>query len=155
MIDLAHEEVFPFLTLFAWGNILDHGCIAQWLAGLVANDVGCHERPNRVSVFTDVALFHVENGQLSSGHASKQLAGAGAVVPMRGVAHGPGEQLRLAIAHELAHRSVGTEETAGFGLDFNLAYAADLEHGTECPFALTKQILRRLTPGSAPSKFRH
>src|SRR6266478_6322077 len=39
MIDLAHEEVLPFLTLFAWGNILDHGCVAQWLAGLAANDV--------------------------------------------------------------------------------------------------------------------
>src|SRR5258706_15898083 len=85
----------------------------------------------------------------------KQLAGAVAVVGMRDVQHGPGKQFRLAVAHELAHRRVGAEETAGFGVDLDLAYAADLEHGTECPLALTKQILRPLPPGGRPSKLRH
>src|SRR5260370_20111345 len=155
MIDLAHEEVLPFLTLLAFGNILDHGRVAQWLAGLIANDVGRDPRPNRVSVFTDVALFYVENGQLSCNHASKQLAGAVAVVRMRDVEYRPREQIRLAVGHELAHCGVGAEEAAGFGVDLDLAYAADLEHGTECPLALTKQILRRLPPGGRPSKLRH
>src|SRR6266446_837300 len=50
------------LRLLARVNIQDHGCVAQRPAGPVADDVGRHPRPNHVSVFTDEAVFHVENG---------------------------------------------------------------------------------------------
>src|SRR4029077_13523610 len=54
---------------------------------------------------------------------------------MRDVEDCSTEQFCLTIPHELAHRGVGTEETAGFRLDLDLAYAADIEHGAECLFA--------------------
>src|SRR5262245_35216369 len=102
------------LYLLARGDILDHGHGAQRPAGLVAHDIGRHPYPNRRSVFTDVALFHVEDGHLSSEQAPAQCAVAFALVRMRDVPYRRGEQLRLAIAHKLAHRSIGVEKTAGF-----------------------------------------
>src|SRR5258708_2355739 len=57
---------------------------------------------------------------------------------MRDVEYRPGEQCRLTIAHELAHRGVGAEETAASGLDLDLADAADVEHGPERRFALAE-----------------
>src|SRR5258707_3884365 len=77
------------------------------------------------------------------------------VVGIRDVVHRPGEQFRLAVAHELAHRGVGAEETAASGLNLDLAYAADVEHGAEGRFALAQRILRRLSPGGGPAKLRH
>src|SRR5215471_19306563 len=55
---------------------------------------------------------------------------------MRDVEYRPGKQFRLAVAHELAHRGVGAEETAAFGLDFGLAHTARIEHDTERRLAL-------------------
>src|SRR6266849_2028173 len=57
---------------------------------------------------------------------------------MRDVEYRAGDQFRLSVAHELAHRGVGAEETAAFGLDFDLADAADLEHRAERRFALAE-----------------
>src|SRR5262245_27480356 len=64
--------------------------------------------------------------------------GAVAVIRMRDLEYRPGEQFRLSVAHELAHRGVSAEETAAFGLNFDLADAADLEHGAERRFALAE-----------------
>src|SRR5258707_12595155 len=77
------------------------------------------------------------------------------VVGIRDVVHRPGEQFRLAVATELAHRGVGAEKTAASGLDLDFAYAADVEHGTERRFALAQRILCRLSPGGGPAKLRH
>src|SRR5215475_415691 len=55
---------------------------------------------------------------------------------MRNVGHGSGEQLRLAVAHELAHRSVDAEETGTSGVDLELAYATDIEHSSESRIVL-------------------
>src|SRR5215475_8784327 len=55
---------------------------------------------------------------------------------MRDVLHRPGEQFLLAVAQELAHRGIGAEEAGASGLDLNFAYAAEIEHGTECRFVL-------------------
>src|SRR5215470_6118466 len=58
------------------------------------------------------------------------------VVRVRNVVHRPAEQFRLGVAHKLAHRGVGTEETATFGLDLDLAYTTDIKHGSERRFVL-------------------
>src|SRR5258707_15566188 len=57
---------------------------------------------------------------------------------MSDVVYRTGEQFRLGVAHEFAHRCVYTEETPAFGLDLDLADAADLEHSAERRFALAK-----------------
>src|SRR5262249_8903708 len=67
----------------------------------------------------------------------------------------PGEQFRLAVPNEIAHRSVGAEDTCGCGVDFDLAYAAHIKHGPENGFALMPPILCRLSPGGALLKSRH
>src|SRR5712671_2280647 len=59
---------------------------------------------------------------------------------MGDVVYRPGKQFRLTVAHELAHRSVRAEDAAASGLYFDLAHAADIEHGTERRFALAQQI---------------
>src|SRR5262245_23125189 len=58
---------------------------------------------------------------------------------MGDVEYGPGEQLCLAIAHELAHCRVGAEETAALVLNFDLPHAANIEHGAERRFALAQR----------------
>jgi hypothetical protein len=59
---------------------------------------------------------------------------------MRNVGHSPGEQFRLAVSQELAHRSIDAEETGASRFDLELAYAADIEHGTERGFVLKARL---------------
>jgi hypothetical protein len=49
------------LSLLSCVEILDHGYVAQWPAGRVADDVHRRSCPNCFSVLADVALFHVED----------------------------------------------------------------------------------------------
>src|SRR5215475_10586442 len=57
---------------------------------------------------------------------------------MSDVEHRPAQQFCLTIAHELAHGGVDAKETEGFGIDRDLAYAAEVKHGTERHFALVE-----------------
>jgi hypothetical protein len=53
------------LRLLSRVEILDHSYVAQQPTRPVANDVHRYARPDCGSVFTDVALFHIESGQLT------------------------------------------------------------------------------------------
>src|SRR5258708_39830111 len=73
--------------------------------------------------------------------------GVVAVVGMRDVEYRPVEQFHLSIAHELALRGVGAEEKAAVRLYFDLADAADIEHGPERRFALTESVFGAFEAG--------
>src|SRR5258708_26533107 len=143
------------LRLLAGANVHDHGHAAQGPAGLVADDVGRHPRPNHISVLADIALFHIENRQLSDEQASNQRAVALALVRMGDVECRRGKQFLLTIAHELTHRSVGAEEAAGLTLGFDLAHAAHVKHGPEPRLALAESGFRSPAPGGGRPQLSH
>src|SRR5882672_8184689 len=66
---------------------------------------------------------------------------------MGDVEHCPLEQFLLAVAQELAHRSVDAEETGGSEFDLDLANSAGIEHDTERRFALAESGFIFLTFG--------